>query len=169
MSHLLFLSGLGQRSNCGRHTQLPFDLFFSARSSCPAAAVRNCGHLLPCNVGKSPPTPFVALSQPFWLKVHTALVHSCNSVSCPWLSNEDVANADRPPQEAAAWDCAGSVAEPGPRESVVQMCTTGDSQREAARGENAGSFQQNHGTKRMPCRKSSWTMSDANTMACPRR
>ncbi len=151
------------------HSTCSFRLGLPAKLR-PSETVGTCFHVMYGKeslvmYGKESPAP----PQPFWLKVHTALVHSCNSVSCPWLSNEDVANADRPPQEAAAWDCAGSAAEPGPRESVVQMCTSGDSQREAPREKNAGSFQQNHGTKLMPCRKSSWTMSVANTMPCPRR
>ncbi len=160
-------------SNCGRHTQIPFDLFFSARSACQTAAVRNCGHLLPCNVRKRTPrthrrsvntTAAVLAQGPHsagaLLQQRHLPVAGCS---------QDVPNADRPPQEAASWDCAGIVAEPGPRVCVLKLCTTADSQREAARGKNAGSFPQSHGSRRMPCRNSSWTMRDANTMACPRR
>ena len=151
------------------HSTCSFRLGLPAKLR-PSETVGTCFLVM---YGKEPHALIAGLStppQPFWLKVHTALVHSCNSVICPWLDgSQDVQNADRPPQEAACWDCAGLVAEPGPRECVVQVCTTRDSQREAARGKNAGSFPQSHGSRRMPCRNSSWTMRDANTMACPRR
>ena len=85
MSHLPFLSGLGQRSNCGRHTQLPFDLFLSERLFAQQLSLEMVGICFLVMQGKESER-----TQPFWLKVHTALVHtalvqSCNSVICTWL------------------------------------------------------------------------------------
>ena len=160
-------------SNCGRHTQIPFDLFFSARSACQAAAVRNCGHLLPCNVRKRTPrthrrsfnTTAAVLAQGPHSAGALLQQRHLHVARCA----QNVPSANRPPQKTASGDYAGDVAEPSPWVCVLRRCTTAEEHREAARGKNAESFTHRHGTRRMPCRNSSWTMRDANAMACPRR
>ena len=54
----------------------------------PSSGRQKLWALVQCNVGGKTRTLAFVLSTPplpFWLKVHTTLVHSCNSVICTWL------------------------------------------------------------------------------------
>ena len=66
------------------HSTCSFRLGLPAKLR-PSETVGTCFLVM---YGKEPHALIAGLStppQPFWLKVHTALVHSCNSVICPWL------------------------------------------------------------------------------------